>query len=633
MKSTLRLFRGLPVSHKENRKTNEDLLQQTIRKGFLFSPEVIANYPKSELFHLADTIEQEIGITPEQMNSSFHKSWDKIRDSSIIQLALEQMTHYITTYGFERLGMYNEDFVYIPKEDLDIPEVDLENIKLLVIKGYTKEELKEKVLRMLSSGIALAADTLTDIADVATWVGLTVDEVESIKNKEARVILYDYMGIVPKNPMEFLRYAIYKTTDTTLIIKSKELISSIKEHSNITVAGLFEKYENWYGLERLAEIFYRHKPIFLAFRTNSKLRHTINRIRRLAVRFHKPMKEDYLNTVTSKIKHGNKQRESLLVSELDKVNIFRKIRLAYALKFRTENHESILYRIRNGKSYATAFDFNSFEYAKDALDIVLDSIADSLKTKVENKKIYIPPYMHYTLPSTEKQFTGNFPSGSWVSVDKDIIFGINWNNINGHRIDLDLSLISADGNKFGWDGYYRRGDGDILFSGDMTDARGRNGASELFYVNKRNKGHIDNMIMFVNYFNYDPKVEVPFKIVVAHKNVVGEDFTKYMLDPNTVLSTANSTINKKQKVLGFVSLGEELRFYFAESYLGNVISSRNNEYVNHTRRYLFDFYSNSIGLAVALVLAGAQLVSSEEEAEIDLSPEKLEKDTILNLLV
>ena len=84
----------------------------------------------------------------------------------------------------------------------------------------------------------------------------------------------------------------------------------------------------------LSEIFYRFKPLFLALRSNQGLRPIINKIRKLAVTHHKPMLEDYLNNITAIIKTGKGIDPKKLREELKKVNTFRKIRLAYALKYR-----------------------------------------------------------------------------------------------------------------------------------------------------------------------------------------------------------------------------------------------------------------------------------------------------------
>ena len=85
-----------------------------MKNGYILSPEVVFNYPNIDI--LLTTIDEEIGLSGKQMNASFHKSWQKVRDADIIQLVMEQIIHYITTYGFERLGIYDENSVYIPNE-------------------------------------------------------------------------------------------------------------------------------------------------------------------------------------------------------------------------------------------------------------------------------------------------------------------------------------------------------------------------------------------------------------------------------------------------------------------------------------------------------------------------------------
>jgi len=633
MESVVRLFRALPIDARVSvsRKATKSLLKETIGKGFIFSPEVISHYSEHTLLSLIPTISKEIGLSANKMNAAFHKSWKKVATADIEELIMEQICHYITTYGYESLGIYDESTVYIPLEKLDIPKLDTDKMFLVVIKGYTKEELKGKLITLLGSGIALKEDTKKDVIDVATYVGITEKEVSEIKNKEVRAALYDYLGMVPENPIEFLRFMIYKSTNKTLLIKNDALIKEIKSKDNLGSLGLLERYGSKHGFEKLAEIFYRFRPLWLAFRTSKKLKIIINRIRKLAIKYHKPMPEDYLNTITSRIKDLT-IKESTLKEKLGKVNIFRKIRLAYALKFRTGKAESILYRIRNGKSYAKGFSFNQQVSAKMVLDIVKESIINDIKPAVEGKKIYIPSHIIYALPATEKQFTGDFPSGTCISIPKDMVFGIHWENVEENRIDLDLSLITVEGNKIGWDGWYRNAEKTILFSGDVTDApKDKGGASELFYV----KRQVDtNAILMVNYFNFDETIEVPFKILVA-KELVKDFDRNYMVNPNNVVGVTKTNIKEgRQKVLGIISVTKDVcKFYFAETYLGDSITSYGNDYSNHARQYLLDFYSNMISLNEVLEEAGANLVTNAEKCDIDLSPEKLEKDTIIQLLV
>lgn len=351
----------------------------------------------------------------------------------------------------------------------------------------------------------------------------------------------------------------------------------------------------------------------------------INKIRKLARSHHKPMPEDYLNAVTAHIKDGSID-DAKLKKALKKANAFRKIRLAYALKFRTKDVESILYRVRNGKSYASNFEFDNQEEAERVLGIVLNSITNNLDIK--GKKIHIPSNIEYSLPATEKQFTGYFPSGTCVALPKDMVAGIHWNNVDDHRIDLDLSLISLGG-KIGWDACYRSDDRKVLFSGDITDACGKNGASELFYVKKQEP---QAFIMMVNYYNHHENVEVPFKILVAHEKIKSMK-QNYTVDPNNMVAIASTKIKEKQKILGLlITDTDECRFYFTESSIGKSITSNSEApHITQAREWMLSYYRNSIQLKDILEKAGAVLVGSEE-AEVDLSPQSLEKDTILNLL-
>jgi len=658
MKATIRLFKALPITTKNTKEASKKLLQESTKRGFVFTPEVIANYTEKELLTLVKVIEKEVGLTAEKMNNTFQKSWKKVKETKIEQLLMEQLVHYFTTYGFKSLGIFDPNSVYVPRAKLDIPGLE-EDVKLVVIKGYTKEELKIKLLDLLGSGIAFSEDTLNDLMDVSYFVEFTPEEIAAVKNYEAKAILYDCFTIVPEDPIEFLRLAIYKLVNETLIIKNDKLINAIKETipKRVDVAFLFKDYKESHGLERLAEIFYRFKPIFLAFKTSDNIKPMINRIRKLAKKHHKPMKEDYLNNITKKIKHGETIDNKKLKEELAKVNTFRKIRLAQALKYRTvKNTKSILYKIRNGKSFATEFNFEKKEIAADILKVVLESLVESISKNVKGKKIFSPPRINYALPATEKQFTGNLPSGTSITAKSDLIFGIHWENVGNRSIDLDLSMINATNLKLGWNGLFRNEERSVLFSGDMTDATVLNeeslkkegiidlsleeehtddwelhGATELFYIKHQEE---TNFILFLNYYNFSPDLTIPYKIIAAKEQT--DDFKlNYMINPNNILCISKSKVEVKQRVIGLVVCTPHgSTFYFNESNLGrSAVSSATKDYAQHARKYLFDFSTNSISLTEVFKQAGAIYVEKQEEAEIDLSPENLEKDTIINLLM
>lgn len=625
MVSTIRLFKALPVSNHNVSTTNDELTKATLEKGFVFSPEVIANYPDPK--HLIDLVNQAYGRSSEELNQTFHKSFAKVRDASMQQLVFEQIIHYLTTYGAESMGIYSSDSVYIPAEQLDAPELK-DSLRLVVIRGLTKEELKTELMKLLTSGVALHERTLADAIDVATFVGLDPSDVELVKNKEAKSALYDYYGLVPQNPVEFLRFVVYRATEKTLLIKNEALINQIKERKNTDISRYFDTYEKEVGLQRLAEVFYRYKPLFLAFRTNTNLRKTINKIRRLAVANHKPMTEDTLNSVTAHLKQHDSPDMGKIESALQDANVFRKIRLAYALKFRTTDADSILYRVRNGKSYATDFSFANKEGAQTTYDTVMRSIIADIRPNVEGRKVFIPRGLKYGLPATEKQFTGNLPTGTYVEVVEDMVCGIHWEDQDGERIDLDLSISNAEG-KIGWDGRYRDTEQGIYFSGDVTSAPKPAGASELFHVGGRARGV---WIMHVNYFNFSEDTPVPFKIMVGSESK--ENIAKnHTIDPNQIVALSNTEIDVKQKNLGIIVADEHsTKFYFAESNLGRSITAGSKPYSEQARKYLLNYYTDSIVLNDVLVAAGAELVEDVINADIDLSPEAVDKTTILELL-
>ncbi len=112
-KATLRLFNAIEVNNKDNKNIPQTILARTIQNGYILDSAI---EPDEELL---DLIESVVGISGIKANSAFHKSWAVVQDSWMESLVTQQIIHYITTYGFESLGIYREDAVYIPKEVLE----------------------------------------------------------------------------------------------------------------------------------------------------------------------------------------------------------------------------------------------------------------------------------------------------------------------------------------------------------------------------------------------------------------------------------------------------------------------------------------------------------------------------------
>jgi len=625
-KAILRLFNSIQIPEDcvTTKPTSKSILKRTLKNGYILAPSIIPTEA------LLSTIESVVGINGEKVNAAFHKSWATIQNTPQEILWLQASIHYITTYGFNSLGVYNDNTMYIPNEKLELPEIT-ENIPLIYINGITAREVLYKILD-LSSGIALAQSTLDDILLIISNNNYDNSFVSEVKNKELKALLYAYYGITPVEPVEFLMHLITKLTNESLLIKNNYLIEKIKEANGKFLDELLQKAPS-----DLASIFFRFKPLFLAMKKISKNKTFFNKLRKQANKLHKPMPEDYLNNVTNYIKKGT-LNITLLQKELAKATIFRKIRLAYALKFRQNATNSIVYRIRNGSGWATEFNWESEHEVilEDAYNTVIKSIISDFKKNkyVNGRIIYIPENINYALPATEKQFTGFIPTGSYVVVPENMIVGIHWCNTD-NIVDLDLSIVDAH-EKTGWDSTYGSQDGNILFSGDMTSAPKPKGASELFYFKKEQK---ISKIMMVNYYNFEKGDKVETKLFVAHEKVY--NFSEnYMVDINNIIASANINITKKQNVLGIITNVEgKNRFYFSNVSIGNSISATVDEKTEHTRNYLINSLIKSIDLKDMLKEAGAAIITKKlsddnEYADevIDLSPEALDKTTLINLI-
>jgi hypothetical protein len=609
MNEYLSLFKALPVEHR-----TKSFSTDYISHGVLVENSVVDKYGKGEVTQLI----KQLVPSDSQLNKTFHKSWKKVRDASIEQLVVEQLIHYFTTYGLEALGFYNEDTVYLPNEELELEGKG--GITFYILRGITPDEISKSVQRIISSGIALSDSDLSSLITVIVDQKLPVDPSTS-SNREMAVRLYELLGIIPEDPVEYLRLQIYLATSSTLLIKNKETIEAI---SSTVKRNVFQTYEKSYGLTGLASIFYRFKPLFLAFK-NKNSASTVNQIRKLAVKHHRPMPEDYLASVTKHLRNDTLETQRLWKS-LGKANIFRKIKLVQALRFYNDKSASgIVYSIRNGKSFTSTINSLNAD-ANEALSIVMTSLSKDLG-HLHDKKVYMDTGL--VAPTSGKMFYGDIPFGSYFSAKDSLVLGVSWKNTGGYRIDLDLSIVSISG-KIGWDAYYRNED--FLFSGDITDAP--RGATEAHLIRKNAKDGI--YLLNLNYYNgYEPGPEVPFTLFVTAESEFKRMKKRAMMSQDNMLFWADSTIDakRKQKSIGVLKIRDGIKtFHVFESKMSNNISARRNDKSMNMISYYDKYLDSLLDLRELLEWSGAKFVDNPSEADIDLSMSSLTKDTLIKLL-
>jgi hypothetical protein len=451
--ATLKLFKSVLVNEHNDGLSLD--IGHYVSRGLVFAKELYTGIigDSTSILHTADEL---YGVDLMKANSTFHKSFGTVNDFDDKTLRIQQILHYATTYGAEAEGVYNQSLVYVPAEELDVPGGI--PVKLTVIHGITLDELIVHVDNLLNSGIALSKDTLESIFTLLADLDIKITDIDVIKNKEARVRLYEKYNTVPKSPNEFLRYVIYSVTGSSLLINNKETIDELKSNTALAT-NLLETYIYENGINNLASIFYRYKNLWLAMK-NSNNAHTINKLRRLAPVYHKPMKKKILDKITSEDVDVDEVKK-----ELSNVTTFKKISLFNALSYRFASPKAIVYKVRNGKSFAKEYthkhDIDSNVYVA-----ILESIVADVKDNIKGKYFVIPNTVTYAVPTSEKMFIGNIPVNSSVNVGNRAVVGIHWENTEDSRVDLDLHSYNLSDN-FGWNASYKQKD-KVLFTGDMT---------------------------------------------------------------------------------------------------------------------------------------------------------------------
>ena len=443
----IKLFNVALVENNVSKDMFKTVNQLAARVGYFVHPDICN---ESVLAFL-----KEQTINP---NATFYKNWEDVISKTRLELALDQVFHYLTTYGTDfALG---NGYVHNDGEN-DSPAIDFKNFK--VIMPISADDLFNRCWNMLCSGVALKGDTMQIVADYViehVHNGKMIN-VDSIKNREALIYICDTLNIWPENAHNLFRLIMYKTTGGTMIVNDNKTICRIKISSNIFD---FNKLSDT-DLTRLSSIFLRYKKLFLAFKHNKYVdnRSAINKLRKLAVKNHKPFKAGFWQTLFSELKTVEE-----IKAHLGELTTYKKIALMQLCKERYMMPKDNLYFIRNGKQFLKindAVDVTSKElkdkvfYAAVIYNILKDSVIETLKansekdtvvsvfddgTPAETKKVakVVKLYsgMHVALPSSEKSFVGNYPFGTQFDLTQNNLIGCYWRN-NWGTNDYDLSLI------------------------------------------------------------------------------------------------------------------------------------------------------------------------------------------------
>lgn len=579
-------------------------------------------------------------------NATFYKNWLDATSKTRLELALDQVLHYLTTYGTD----FTLGNGYVPNDgENDAPAIDFKNFK--VIMPISADDLFNRCWNMLCSGVALKGDTMQAVADYAiehVHNGKMIN-VDSIKNREALVYICDALNIWPENAHNLFRLIMYKTTGDTLIVNNNDTIRRIKTSNKLFDFNKLSADD----LVHLSSIFLRYKNLFLAFKHNTinvDNRAAINKLRKLADKNHKPFKAGFWQTLFSEPKTVEEIKE-----HLDELTTYKKIALMQLAMERYVMPSNNLYFIRNGKQFLKINDskyqysdsVNALKdtiYATKVYAILKESIIETLKTNSEKdvvvsvfddgtpaetkkvpKVVKLYSGMHVTLPSSEKSFVGNYPFGTQFDLTQNNLIGCYWRSVWGTN-DYDLSLIDIKGDKIGWNSSFYNGERNIVYSGDMTNAEPE--ACEVIKIT--NPTNVKALIK-INQYRGQNKSKFELFFGQSDKKFRYKAYDNFMVDPNEIKFRA--TIEHENKREMQVALVGNNKITLMEVHSGNsIVSGRNNSHNDDYINALMAKTEYFVDAEEMLREAGFQIVDENYTGEVDIDFANLDKDSLLSLL-
>ena len=500
-------------------------------------------------------------------NSTFYKAWDDVTSKTRLELFIDQIQHYASTYGTNFQGE-----AWVPERTSELPEFPYKELQ--VLEPILLPELETEIAKLAYSNIAISADTLTCIQDIVEELKVSLD-IEQIKNRELklRMIPTNYQF---KNGQECLLWILWKWFNISMLVKNKKTFDSI--HPDSTMLPILIK-----NREVLASIFFRNKDVFMQFKKCAELCHIVNVIRKLANKLHKPMKK-------SPWLQLEKMNYSERIILFNSASIFKLVQMYNVL-----SNPSGYYVIRNGKAF----------YKESAVREINNSLLTELLEVIVSKipkveSVALPKGIELAMPISEKNFIGDIPLGSYINcAEKNTMIGIYWRNEWG-AWDLDLHVSTISGYSVGWNSAFNI-PGEVVFSGDMTNAEPE--ATEIMWFKKR---PVDSI---VSVSEYNGESKYSFKVFVAQESATNFG-RNYMVDPRNIIYEVEMKFeNRRDVTLGYFKDG---KFIFHSCNIGNGLVP------GEWRQKILEHLVNCKFLTVRDVLEFAGITISDD-AEIKLS--------------
>ena len=426
------------------------------------------------------------GLTELQLKSSFYKTWQEHDNRGELGRFVDQMLHYIGTYCFG---------VCLEPNDVELTEDDRVMKHFITIEVLEKKEIVNKLTNLFESGIALESQDID--AAIAAFIDYGLTNV-NLKNKEMMIRLARDYGVMPKDASYVIRIMYDIATNGTQYIKSRRALRAVefalkqgdsryygfeqfeqkrkellRQLSNVLVSAVAQ-----YGVEELGKTFRQHKATWLVFRKymDKYDRSLINKIKRASEKNHiKGHTETYAT-----------MGEKAFTKFVKNATIYQLVTIInYFNRLETETDYE-LYRVRNGLPFVKDVSNRKVADCSMRRAFVENEMRERCATKFADQKWYLPKGLDVKMPTSMKNFVGEYPMYTSYEVDGDnqqLQFGIAWAGDHPHQhVDIDLHAVSANGNHIGWNSRHASG---MTHSGDMISVNAFGLAAEYVKINRQ----------------------------------------------------------------------------------------------------------------------------------------------------
>lgn len=426
------------------------------------------------------------GLTELQLKSSFYKTWQEHDDRGEVGRFVDQMLHYIGTYCFG---------VCLEPNDVELTEDDRVMKHFITIEVLEKKEIVNKLTNLFESGIALESQDID--AAIAAFIDYRLTNV-NLKNKEMMIRLARDYGVMPKDASYVIRIMYDIATNGAQYIKSRRALRAVEfalKHGDSRYYG-FEQFEQkrrellrqvssvlvnavaTYGVDELGKTFRQHKAIWLVFRKymDKYDRSLINKIKRASEKNHiKGHTETYAT-----------MDEKAFTKFVKNATIYQLVTIVnYFNRLETETDYE-LYRVRNGLPFVKDVSNRKVADCSMRRAFVESEMRERYATKFADQKWYLPKGLDVKMPTSMKNFVGEYPMYTSYEVDgnnQQLQFGIAWAGDHPHQhVDIDLHAVSANGNHIGWNSRHASG---MTHSGDMISVNAFGLAAEYVKINRQ----------------------------------------------------------------------------------------------------------------------------------------------------